>query len=80
MRNLSKKNLDKIKELAKELTEHNCMAESITADVKSVIERWDLLQHKVNNCLMISLHIFFLVANNCYQIIRFFWVSNDSPL
>ncbi|XP_055309630.1 dystrophin, isoforms A/C/F/G/H-like, partial [Sitodiplosis mosellana] len=46
IRNHSEKRLNKIKELGNELIGHNCMAESIKVDVKSVIDRWDILQHK----------------------------------
>ncbi|XP_031638599.1 dystrophin, isoforms A/C/F/G/H isoform X4 [Contarinia nasturtii] len=46
IRNHSEERLDKIKELGNELIEHECMAASIMADVKSVTDRWNLLQHK----------------------------------
>lgn len=52
IRNHSEERLDKIKELGNELIEHECMAESILADVKSVTDRWDLLQQKVRDHFM----------------------------
>lgn len=49
IRNHSEERLEKIKELGHELIEHECMAETILKDVKSISERWDLLQQKVGH-------------------------------
>lgn len=57
IRNHSEERLEKIKELGSELIEHGCMAESVTADVKSVSDRWDLLQHKVTEIYLKGLLI-----------------------
>lgn len=48
MRNHSEERLDKIKELGNELIEHECMADTIMADVKAVTDRWETLQHQVS--------------------------------
>lgn len=48
MRNHSDERLEKIKELGNELIEYECMADSISADVKAVTDRWDTLQHQVS--------------------------------
>lgn len=51
MRNHSEERLEKIKELGNELIEHECMADSVAADVKAVTDRWDTLQHQVRICV-----------------------------
>lgn len=48
IRNHSEERMEKIKELGDELIEHECMADSIRADIESLTERWNLLQNKVN--------------------------------
>lgn len=49
IRNHPEERLEKIQELGNELIDHDCMAESIIADVKSITDRWHLLQHQVKN-------------------------------
>lgn len=51
MRNHSEERLEKIKELGNELIEYECMADSVSADVKAVTDRWDTLQHQVSICV-----------------------------
>lgn len=65
MRNHSEERLDKIKELGNELIEHECMADTILADVKAVTDRWDTLQHQVSqhilayfSCMHVSYHTY----------------------
>lgn len=47
IRNHSEERLEKINELSAELIDHECMSESITADVKSFTDRWQNLHQKV---------------------------------
>lgn len=48
LRNHPEERLKKIEELKNELAEHQCTADNILADVKSVTERWILLKKQVN--------------------------------
>lgn len=48
LRNHREERLEKIEELGNEIVGHQCMAESILADVKSVTDRWNSLQNQVS--------------------------------
>lgn len=51
LRNHPEERLEKIEELGNEIVGHQCMAESILADVKSLTDRWNSLQNQVGfNC------------------------------
>lgn len=47
IRNHPDERLEKIQELGNEIIEHDCMTESITDEVETIIDRWNLLQHQV---------------------------------
>lgn len=47
LRNHPEERLEKIEELGNEIVGHQCMAESILADVKCITDRWNSLQNQV---------------------------------
>lgn len=57
IRNHSEERLEKIEELGNELIEYECMIECVTADVKSVTERWNQLQHQVKMLIACVWHV-----------------------
>lgn len=75
LRNHPEERLEKIEELGNEIVGHQCMADSILADVKLVFDRWKCLQNQVRfECFCSSVQLCMLI-----RIIKFsFFFPHDA--
>lgn len=48
IRNHNEERLEKIQELGDELCDHECMVATIVADLKTIMDRWNLLHNQVS--------------------------------
>lgn len=66
IRNHSEDRLEKIEELGLELIENEIMAAETTAELKTISDRWHLLQHQVN----LSLQLFIIILSTPMYILH----------
>lgn len=75
IRNHSDDRLEKIQEIASELVEHAVMVNSITTEVQSITDRWNLLQHQVTH----SVHFSFIHFQISILSILFMRIAFHAP-